>query len=123
MQQRYCANINYGVQKLKMYTPCHLGTESRKIFEKFYSCMLTCSVMSDSLRPYVLWLTRLLCPWDFLGKNVSLYPLHWQADSLLSLIMQSKVENRHSRQNNTETKPHILYNLNCEFVHKSFLFT
>ena len=70
MQQRYCANINYGVQKLKMYIPCHLGTESRKVFEKFYSCMLTCSVMSDSLRPYVLWLTRLLCPWDSPCKNI-----------------------------------------------------
>ena len=27
------------------------------------------SVMSDSLQPYGLQPTRLLCPWDFLGKN------------------------------------------------------
>ena len=27
-------------------------------------CMLSCSVMSNSLQP-----TRLLCPWDSLGKN------------------------------------------------------
>ena len=28
-----------------------------------------CSVMSDSLWPYGLWLTRLLRPWDFPGKS------------------------------------------------------
>ena len=27
------------------------------------------SVVSDSLRPYVLYPTRLLCPWDSPGKN------------------------------------------------------
>ena len=62
-------------------------------------------------------------PGDLPDPGIEPMSLAWQADSLLSLIMQSKVENRHSRQNNTETKPHILYNLNCEFVHKSFLFT
>ena len=29
----------------------------------------SCSVMSDSLWPYGLWPTRLLCPWNFPGKN------------------------------------------------------
>ena len=28
-----------------------------------------CSVMSSSLRPHGLWPVRLLCTWDFLGKN------------------------------------------------------
>ena len=28
-------------------------------------CMLSCSVVSDSLRPHRLEPTRLLCPWDF----------------------------------------------------------
>ena len=35
-------------------------------------CMCTCSVasvVSDSLSPYRLQLIRLLCPWDYLGKN------------------------------------------------------
>jgi len=31
--------------------------------------VLSCSVMSDSLRSQGLWLTRLLCPWDSPGKN------------------------------------------------------
>ena len=29
----------------------------------------SCSVMSNSLQPHELQPTRLLCPWDFLGKN------------------------------------------------------
>ena len=58
------------------------------------------SVMSDSLQSHGPYPTRLLCPWDFLGKNTGagchfllqgifpsqgsnphlLCPLHWQAD-------------------------------------------
>ena len=33
------------------------------------SCMLACSVVSDSLRPHGLYPTSLLCPWDSPGKN------------------------------------------------------
>ena len=31
-----------------------------------------CSVMSNSLQPHGLYLTRLLCPWDSPGKNTGL---------------------------------------------------
>ena len=58
-----------------------------------------CSVLSDSLQPHGLQLTRFPRPWDFLGKNTGLcchfllqgiFPtqalnpclLNWQADSL-----------------------------------------
>ena len=61
-----------------------------------------CSVVSDSSQPHGMWPTRLLCPWDFPGKNTGvgchallqeIFPtqesnphlldlLHWQADSL-----------------------------------------
>ena len=65
--------------------------------------VLTCSVTSNSLRPHELWPTRLLCPWDFPGKNAGagchflllqeIFPtqgtslcllrlLYWQAGSL-----------------------------------------
>ena len=57
--------------------------------------------MSDSLQPHGLWPTRLLCPWDFPGKNTGVgshfllqgifstqgsnlhlqHLLRWQADS------------------------------------------
>ena len=65
-------------------------------------CVFSCSVLSDSLRPHGLYSTRLLCPWDFPGKNAGtgfhfllqrifltqglnphlLHLLHRQADSL-----------------------------------------
>ena len=65
-------------------------------------CLLSCSVVSDSLQPYGLLSAKLLCPWDFQGKNTGvgchalpqgLFPtqgwivhllclLHWQASSL-----------------------------------------
>ena len=60
---------------------------------------LSCSVVSDSLWPHGLEPARLLCPWNFLGKNTgvgchfllqgifptqgsNLHLLHWQAGSL-----------------------------------------
>ena len=65
-------------------------------------CMLNCSVISDCLQPHGLYTTKLLCPWDFPGKNTGvgchfllqgifltqgsnlslLHLLHWQAGSL-----------------------------------------
>ena len=68
-----------------------------------YLCVISCSVMSDSLQLHGREPTRLLCPWDFPGKNTGLgchfllqgiFPiqglnpyllclLYWQADSLL----------------------------------------
>ena len=40
-------------------------------------CVLSRSVVSDSLRPYGLYPPRLLCPWDSPGKNtgVGCHPL------------------------------------------------
>jgi len=65
-------------------------------------CMHVCSVVSDSLQPHGLQPTRLLCPWNFPGKNTGvgchfllqgIFPtqgsnphllglLHWWADSV-----------------------------------------
>ena len=33
------------------------------------SCMCVCSIVPDTLRPHGLHPARLLCPWDFPGKN------------------------------------------------------
>ena len=69
-------------------------------------CVLCCSVVSNSLQFHGLWLARLLCPWNFPGKNTGvgchfllqgIFPtqgsnphflslLHWQADSLPSEV-------------------------------------
>ena len=65
-------------------------------------CVLSHSVVSDSLQSYALYLSSLLCPWNFPGKNTGvgcyfllqgIFPAqglnlsllclpHWQADSL-----------------------------------------
>ena len=67
-----------------------------------FRCELSHSVMSYSLCPHGLWPARLLCPWNFLGRNTGvgchfllqgIFPtqglnpcllglLHWQAYSL-----------------------------------------
>ena len=66
----------------------------------FLQIVFSCSVVSDSLRPHaLLGPSRLLCPWDFPGKNTGvgchfllqgIFPLyglnphllHWQVGSL-----------------------------------------
>ena len=37
-----------------------------------HDCVLKCSVVLDSLWPHGLWPTRLLCPWNSLGKNTGM---------------------------------------------------
>ena len=37
--------------------------------QQYHLCVLTCSVMSDSLWPHGLQPTRLLCPWQFSGQE------------------------------------------------------
>jgi len=54
-------------------------------------------VVSDSLQPYGLWLSRLLCPWDSPGKNTGV-----SAHSLLQGIFPTWGWN-----------PHLLHLLNC----------
>ena len=99
-------------------------------------CTLSCSVVSDSLRLHGLWPTRLLCPWNFPGKNTGvgchfllqgIFPtqglnwclLHWQVDSLPlshlgSLVQTFKIFKRdiktynHDYHQLTGTRGHFL---------------
>ena len=82
---------------------------------EFYKCeneSVSTSVVSDSLPPHGLQPTRLLCPWDFPGKNMGvgchvllqgifltqgwslrlLHLLYWQAD-YLTLSHQGSPDN------------------------------
>ena len=74
-------------------------------------CVLSCSVMFDSLKLHELQLVRLLCPRNFLGKNIGvdchfllqgiiptegsnlylLCLLHWKVDSVLYAIWEAPV--------------------------------
>ena len=49
---------------------------------------VNCSVVSDSLQPHELWPTRLLCLWDFPGKNTGV-----GSDSLLPEIFPTQGSN------------------------------
>ena len=57
--------------------------------------MLGLSIVSDSLQPYGLWFTRLLCPWDYISKNTGvgchfllqgIFPTHGLNQGLLYLL-------------------------------------
>ena len=54
---------------LKAATEFLTGSEHQGVRVRRYRCMLSCSVVSNSSRPYGLQPTMLLCPWDFPGKN------------------------------------------------------
>ena len=46
-----------------------IGLISRETTLKSESDSVSCSVVSDTLRPHGLYPSRLLCPWDSSGKN------------------------------------------------------
>ena len=70
-----------------LYHLSHKGRPSQHIFSHYmvawnwvlHACVLSCLVVSDSLQHHELQPTRLLCPWDFPGKN-----LEWVAISSFS---------------------------------------
>ena len=89
---------------------CETVSQSVCIYRERCACMLSCSVVFDSLLHHELQSARLLCPWDFPGKNTgvgchallqrvsliqesNLCLLHWQADSL-SLSHQASPRER-----------------------------
>jgi len=55
--------------KLKLVKSCGQKWIMEIIGVKQRSFMVSRSVMSNSLRPYGLWSTRLLCSWDSPDKN------------------------------------------------------
>ena len=51
---------------------------------------VSCSVMSDSLSPYGLQPTSLLCPWNFPGKNIGVVS-HFRLQGIFLLFILSVV--------------------------------
>ena len=45
------------------------NTNHNKVYIKHHVCVCECSVMLDSSPPHELWPARVLCPWNFPGKN------------------------------------------------------
>ena len=50
------------MKKIKLPTMFYFGF-------RLSQCVRACSVVFNSVRPHGLKPTRLLCPWDFPGKN------------------------------------------------------
>ena len=96
-----------GIETASLISPALAGGffTTGATWEAHKVCCCSCyiaSVVSDSLQPYGLWPTRLICPWDSPGKNIGvgcrvlfqgifstqglnpglLCLLHWQAGSL-----------------------------------------
>ena len=72
----------------------HLGLLKKGQKLVFYKSVFTCSVVSDSLWLHGLYPTRLLCPWNFPGKNTEVdchfllqgFPTQGSNPHLLSLL-------------------------------------
>ena len=98
-----------------------------------YLYMHVCSAVSNSLRPYGFLPARLLCPWDFPGKNAGVgchfllqgvfltqglqpHHLHWHVYSLLLSRLGSPYTLRHTH---THTHKHISISIYLShfFVH------
>ena len=58
--------LNFHKLKISM---CFIVQGRHCCFTLYGACMISSSVVSDSLRPHGLWPTRLLSPWDSPGKN------------------------------------------------------
>ena len=86
--------------------PCYNTRPREPVHMCVYVCV--CSVVSDSLQPHRLQFTRLLCPWNYSGKNTGvgclvllqgLFPtqglnlclLPWQVDSLPLSHLKSSI--------------------------------
>ena len=64
------------------------------------ACMLSCSVVSDSLQPHGGQSTGLLCPWDFPGKDTGVgCHLDNKAPNNTQFIQFARVTIRSYRQN------------------------
>ena len=69
--------------------------KSPKVYKKMlkHCCCCIASVVSDSARPHRRQPTRLLCPWDSLGKN-----MEWVA---ISFYTQTLVKHKSKPGDNT----------------------
>ena len=68
----YFSRIQRNKAKISYLIPLHWNASSGKRLSSDTSCMRACSVVSDSLWPYSLQPTRVLCPWDFPARRLEL---------------------------------------------------
>ena len=79
--------------------------KSDRVQQQFVcACMLSHSVVSNSLQPHRLLPTRLLCPWDFPGKNTRV-GCHF----LLQGIFLTQGSNSHLIHQQADSLPHATW--------------
>ena len=64
--------ITVNCNLFEFFSPCPWGVSSHMCADQYsitYVCAFSRSVLSESLWPFELQSTRLLCPWNFSGKN------------------------------------------------------
>ena len=94
----------------QMLTPCDLTSDGESVSR---------SVVSDSSRPHGLWPTRLLCPWNFPGKNTGvgryclLQGIFLTQGSNPDLLHCRQIVYHLSHQGSSLTTPRTLANLLC----------
>ena len=80
------------ISPCQLFLSLHLLTQA--LNPLLPSCVLSCLVVSDSLQSHGLGPTRLLCPWNFLGKNTGvgcfflqgIFPTHGSNPRLLLVL-------------------------------------
>ena len=92
-----------------------------------HACMLSCSVMSDSLRPIGLQPTRLLCLWDFPGKSTvvgchflfqGIFPIQGSNPCLLCLLNCRQILYPLSHQGTISSTAQLKMSQSCKGLHK-----
>ena len=79
---------------MQMEIRTHRAKEARHACSKtLCCCCFSCSVVSNSLQPCGLQPARLLCPWDFPGKNtgvaVRLYPNEFpEQEKIIQVVIE-----------------------------------
>ena len=77
LQHKNCSH-----KHVHLLSPFTLGQRGQSTED----CFVSCSVISDSVQPHGLWLTRLLSPWDSPGNNTEvgchfllqcIFPTQW----------------------------------------------
>ena len=111
-----------------------------RLSPKGFLCVCVCSVVSSSLQPHGLYPIRLLCPWNFPGKNTGvdchallqgIFPtqgsnshlLHGQVDSLLTEPLKKPPTKTEGRLHSEEEPPQCPWMLHEEKEKETQVFT
>ena len=111
---------------------CSLCSESK--FPHMCACMHVCSAVYDSLQPHGLQPARLLCPWNFPGKNTGvgcyflhqgIFPTQGLKTHFLRLLHSRRILYQLSHQGSLSSyevvvKSNLIYCINCLIMYLAY---